>query len=42
MKDTRWLYILFIVLFIGFFIWFVTSGNDSATSYRWFAVKGGW
>ena len=25
MKDTRWLYILFIVLFIIFVIWLVTS-----------------
>ncbi len=42
MKNTTWLWILFLVVFIAFAAWFIFSGNDAATSFRWWSAKGGW
>lgn len=41
MKDTRWLYILFVVLFIGFVIWLVTSGEAPFRTPGWWGAKFG-
>ena len=40
--NKTWLWLIFLVLFIIFAIWFISSGNDAATGYRWWSAKGGW